>query len=78
MVCTDIEGSYENQFHPRLPVLAPKPVTGLGEVPTTAPSHLPERGASTGTVDDVDEPEDERDGENEESTGEIRDDSDAL
>jgi hypothetical protein len=43
--------------------------------PATAPSQFPEPMASTGTVDDDDEPEDEHAGENEAS---VRETSDAT
>lgn len=45
--------------------------------PATAPSQFPEPIASTGTVDDDDEPEDERAGENEASVCESRDETEA-
>ncbi|MCJ7453204.1 MAG: hypothetical protein MUO39_12120 [Steroidobacteraceae bacterium] len=53
------------------------PDTDAHELPVNVPPQFPPTRASTGTVDDDDEPEDEHDGENEASGREIRDDTGA-
>jgi hypothetical protein len=58
-------------------ICARNPVTATADLPATAPSQIPDPIASTGTVDDVDEPEDEHVGENEASVRKTRDETEA-
>lgn len=51
--------------------------TDARELPVDVPAQVEVPRSSTGTVDDDDEPEDERDGENEASERETRDDTEA-
>jgi hypothetical protein len=59
------------------PVRARQPAAATAEMLEIVPPQLRERGASTGTVDDEDEPEDEHDGENEASVRASRDGTEA-
>jgi hypothetical protein len=54
-----------------------RPARDTHELPVNVPTDVPPGRASTGTVDDADEPEDEHDNENEASEREASDDTEA-
>ncbi len=58
-------------------IRAHNPAAATANLPATAPSQFLEQRASTGTVDDDDEPEDEHAGKNEASVRETSDETEA-